>query len=296
MEEQRQPSSPETSTFQLNDTIETLLKFTLTLSIEESLDIGLSKQFCSNLLMDDEHDYPSSTSTTDPSEGVPPYPLYKHLVSALCKSISNGAFHSINANIPLIHEDSSMKQKEIEWNKTILEKGSDLINMLKTVEFGLHVQEPFFSQIKDGQKTIEGRCAGGDYNRIESGSLILFNKCLLLQVHDVHCYGSFFDMLSTEDLAKVLPGVETVEEGVQIYRRFYSEEKEKSNGVLAIFLIKPESQLYDHLAEILKALHFDGVKRLLGISHTVGTIPDALPLPRSTLLSSFSTPHNPNVL
>ncbi|XP_023750023.1 uncharacterized protein LOC111898331 isoform X2 [Lactuca sativa] len=297
MEEQRQPSSPEMAKFQLKDTIEALLKLTLTLSIEESLDLGLSKEFCSNLLKDDEddHTYPSSTSNTDLSEGVPPYPLYKHLASALCKSISNGAVHSMNANIPLIHEDSSMKQKEREWNKFILEKGSDLVNMLETVEFGLHVQEPFFSQIKDGKKTIEGRCAGGDYNRIESGSLVLFNKCLLLQVHDVHCYGSFSDMLATEDLAKVLPGVETVEEGVEIYRRFYSEEKERENGVLAMFLTKPTSQLYNHLAAILEALHYEGVTRLFGISHTVGTIPDALPLPRSSLLSAFLTPHNPNV-
>ncbi|KAL4567689.1 hypothetical protein LXL04_023281 [Taraxacum kok-saghyz] len=297
MEEQRQPSSSETSTFQVNNTIETLLKFTLTLSIEESLDIGLSKEFCSSLLKEDEYDhtYPSSTSTTDISEGVPAYPLYKHLASALCRSISLGAIHTPNANIPLIHDDSSMNQKMIEWNKIILEKGSDLIQMLETVEFGLHVQEPFFTQIKDGKKTIEGRCASGDYNRIESGSLILLNKCLMLQVHDVHYYGSFYDMLATEDLTKVLPGVESIKEGVQIYRRFYSEEKERSNGVLAIFLTKPTSQLYDHMAVILKALHYDGVQRLLRMSHTVGTIPDALPLPKSTLLSAFSSPHNPNV-
>nr|GFA54812.1 hypothetical protein [Tanacetum cinerariifolium] len=47
--------------------------------------------------------------------------------------------------------------KEDEWNKIIHEKGSDLIKMLETVEFELHVQEPFFSQLKDGQKTVEGR-------------------------------------------------------------------------------------------------------------------------------------------
>lgn len=64
MEEQRQPSSPEMAKFQLKDTIEALLKLTLTLSIEESMDLGLSKEFCSNLLKDDEDDstYPASTS------------------------------------------------------------------------------------------------------------------------------------------------------------------------------------------------------------------------------------------
>lgn len=44
--------------------------------------------------------------------------------------------------------------------------------------------------------------------------------------------------------------------GVEIYRRFYSEEKERANGVLAIFLTKPISQLYDYLAAILEVSCF----------------------------------------
>ncbi|XP_071687070.1 uncharacterized protein [Rutidosis leptorrhynchoides] len=253
----------------LKDYIEPLLNFTLNLSIEQTLDIdiiGLSNEFCSNLLKDDEHDctFTLSDSSSDNFEGVPPYPLYKPLASALCKSILSGAMQRTDSTTLLLHEDSSLKQKECEWNKVILEKGSDLIKMLESVEFELHCQEPFFSQLKDGKKTVEGRCAGGSYNRIKSGSLVLFNKCLLLQVEGVHRYGSFSDMLAAEGLDKVLPGVETIEEGTQIYRKFYSEEKEKSDGVLAI-LVKPTSQLYDYLATILAALSYDGIQTLLGI-------------------------------
>ncbi|GJU14614.1 putative ASCH domain, PUA-like superfamily protein [Tanacetum coccineum] len=232
---------------------------------------------------------------TDRFEGVPSYPLYKYLASALCESISSGSVPRMCADMPMISEDPLVKQKEDEWNKIIHEKGSDLIKMLEAVEFELHVQEPFFSQLKDGQKTVEGRCAGGDYNRIESGSMLLFNKCLLLQVQDVHPYASFSDMLAAEGLTKVLPGVETIKEGTQIYRNFYSEEKEMSNGVLGIHLAQPISQLHDPLATILAVLSYDGIQRLLGIAHTVGTIPDALPLPKSALLSAFSLPHNPDV-
>ncbi|KAF5768263.1 putative protein kinase RLK-Pelle-RLCK-VIII family [Helianthus annuus] len=43
------------------------------------------------------------------------------------------------------------------------------------------------------------------------------------------------------------------------------------------------------------ALCYDGIQRLLGISQTVGTVPDALPLPISTLLSTFTLTHNPDV-
>ncbi|PSS24056.1 Zinc finger protein like [Actinidia chinensis var. chinensis] len=195
----------------------------------------------------------------------------------------------------LIHEDSYLKQKEDECLELVMEKGSELLSVLKTVDFELHVQEPFFTQLKDGLKTVEGRCAVGNYNRIASGSLILFNKCLVLQVQDVHRYASFSEMFGAGSLTKVLPGVETIEEGVQIYRKFYSEEKERSNGVLAIVVTKPAAQPFISLASMLSGLSYGGLQRLLGFVHTGGTTGEALPPPRSTLLSSFLLPHNPDV-
>ncbi|KAJ6866011.1 hypothetical protein NC652_037515 [Populus alba x Populus x berolinensis] len=68
---------------------------------------------------------------------------------------------------------------------------------------------------------------------------------------NVHRYASFFKMLQAESLEKVLPGVKTVEEGVKIYRKLYAEEKEVSNGVLAICVSKLAAQPYLSLASIL---------------------------------------------
>ncbi|XP_050255768.1 uncharacterized protein LOC126701599 isoform X7 [Quercus robur] len=102
-------------------------------------------------------------------------------------------------------------------------------------------------------------------------------------------------MLGAESLAKVLPGVETIEEGIQIYRNFYTEEREKTNGVLAIRILKVDVQPYACLATLLSVLSYGGVQGLLGLTHTTGTIPNALPPPRSTLLSSFTLPYKPNV-
>ncbi|OAP06279.1 hypothetical protein AXX17_AT3G02680 [Arabidopsis thaliana] len=135
--------------------------------------------------------------------------------------------------------------------------------MLKEVNFELHVQEPYFTQLKDGLKTVEGRCAVGDYMRISSGAFLLFNKCLLLEVQDVHRYTSFSEMLKVEGLAKVLPGVESIEEGVQVYRNFYSEEKERMNGVVAIRVAKPANQPSAALAGVLSELKSSGIKSLL---------------------------------
>nr|XP_027119642.1 uncharacterized protein LOC113736756 isoform X2 [Coffea arabica] len=291
------PPSPGVVPIQLKDCIKDLLKFTLTSCVDGELDLGLSKDYCSQLLQRDDHpSTPSSSFPLSSSTGVPSYPLYKHLAACLYHSISCGGLFRISDKLDFVHhEDNPLKLKEEEWTKLINEKGSQLLNMLATVDFELHVQESFFSQLKDARKTVEGRCAVGNYNRIVPGAFILFNKSLLLQVQDVHKYISFHEMLEAESLQRVLPGVKNIEEGVQVYRNFYSEEKERSNGVLAICVTKPTSQLYSCMAAILLGLSYGGIRVMLNMVHTVGTVSERLPPSTSTLISSFLTPHNPHV-
>ncbi|KAJ6859958.1 hypothetical protein NC651_036322 [Populus alba x Populus x berolinensis] len=105
--------------------------------------------------------------------------------------------------------------------------------------------------------------------RIGLGDVILVNKTM-----NAHRYASFLKMLQAESLEKVLPGVKTVEE----------EEKEVSNGVLAICVSKLAAQPYLSLASILFGLNNGGVQSQLGTAGTGGTVSNALPLPRSTLL------------
>lgn len=287
------PSSPGVSPVQLKDCIEELLKFTLVSSIQGKLRTGLSSDYCAHLLRDD----PSNSISTDNevSGGVPPYPLYKRLASSLYQSIHSGALCTSYKDLTPVHEDVILRIKDEEWSKMILEKGSALQRMLKEVDFELHVQEPFFSELNDGTKTIEGRCAVDNYKRIQAGHILLFNKCLMLQVQDVRKYSSFHEMLESESLARVLPGITSVEEGVKVYRNFYSEEKERSHGVLAICVQGPTSQLYSIVASILLGLNYSGIQKLLGFVETVGTDPKILPPSTSTLLSTFLAPHNPDV-
>nr|XP_009617597.1 uncharacterized protein LOC104109909 isoform X2 [Nicotiana tomentosiformis]XP_016459516.1 PREDICTED: uncharacterized protein LOC107783064 isoform X2 [Nicotiana tabacum] len=279
---------------QLKDCIQELLRFTLASSVDGNLetDIALSKDYCTTLLQDDPFNpFPNFTGL---SEGIPLYPLYKHLAASLYQAISSEALPSTENKLAVMHESSSLMQMEEDWASVLREKVSHLLNVLKAVDFELHVQEPYFSLLRNGEKTIEGRCAVGHYNKIEPGAFILFNKCLVLQVQDVHHYHSFREMLEAENLQELLPGVDTIEEGVQVYRKFYSEEKERSNGVLAICVEKPVSQPSICLGSMLSELSYAGVQRLLGFVCTVGTVSEALPPPASTLISSFLLPHNPN--
>ncbi|KAH0460283.1 hypothetical protein IEQ34_010946 [Dendrobium chrysotoxum] len=286
------PPSPRAAPVFLTDCLEELLRFTLSASLLEDSDVslGFSRQYCDNLLRDDLFLSPSHISSTA-VKGVPAYPLYKHLARALEGCISSGKFLRGLGSVKGLQEDEFFMLKQREWDRLIMEKGAELVNMMESVEFELHVQEPFFSQLRVGMKTAEGRCATEDYNRscfgelqqpdvalglaaanrISAGTLLLFNRSLLLQVQDVRYYR------------------------VQIYRKFYTEEKEKSNGVLAIHVLKPASQPYISLGNLLSGLGCEGVGSLLGMMHTAGTVSDALPPPRSHLLSSFMKLHRPNV-
>ncbi|XP_054813828.1 uncharacterized protein LOC129314408 [Prosopis cineraria] len=236
-----QPKSPGTGPVDLRDCIDQLLKFVLQSHIDETLelDLGLSRDYCCNLLREDSRDQ---------GEGVPQSPLYKRLALLLHELITCTKLCGTNRTA---------------WREMLADKGSELLDVFNAINFELHVQEPFFTQLKGGLKTIEGRCAAGNYKRIAAGSLILFNKCLVLEVEDVHSYNSFSEMLLAEGLQKVLPGVRTAEEGVSVYRKFYTEEKERSNGVAAICVTKPASQPHNILASIISKLSYSGIESIL---------------------------------
>ncbi|KFK37772.1 hypothetical protein AALP_AA3G027600 [Arabis alpina] len=236
-----QPPSPGTKSVNLRECMESLLSFTLRSHLDEavpSLDLDLTRDLCLHLLEEE-------TDSTGEKPAV-----YKLLARALSECLTSEEHVDKNPNLE--------KYREVFHGF-----GHDLVNMLKKVNFELHVQEPYFTQLKNGMKTAEGRCAVGDYNRISPGAFILFNKCLLLEVQDVHFYTSFSEMLRVEGLDKVLPGVESIEEGVQVYRNFYPEEKERMNGVVAILVAKPVDQPYVALAGVLSELKSTGIKSLL---------------------------------
>ncbi|KAB5515702.1 hypothetical protein DKX38_026350 [Salix brachista] len=98
---------------------------------------------------------------------------YKCLAMALYESVICGTLWASKKK-DLADEDSESTQRRV--NDLVLNEGTKSI--LKTVNFELHVQEPFFTQLEDGLKTIEGSCAVGDNNRMAPGAAILFNKCV----------------------------------------------------------------------------------------------------------------------
>ena len=67
--------------------------------------------------------------TVEAFAGVPEYPLYKRLALSLLKSIASGCFCGCFEKVSLGKEVSWLKEKEDEWRKMIIQKGSELVNV-----------------------------------------------------------------------------------------------------------------------------------------------------------------------
>jgi ASC-1-like (ASCH) protein len=110
----------------------------------------------------------------------------------------------------------------------------------------INVQEPWFTLIKTGHKTVEGRLNKGKFSQMNKGDIVSWcykknnnkKETFKTVIVKISKYPSFEKMLKVETLKKTLPGVPTIKCGVRVYREFYDENKEKEFGVLAITLKK----------------------------------------------------------
>jgi ASC-1-like (ASCH) protein len=101
----------------------------------------------------------------------------------------------------------------------------------------MNVDDIWFSHILEGRKTIEGRLCKGKYKFIKRDDDIIINQKLRKNISNVRFYPSFEEYLRNEELNNCLPGIETIEEGIMIYRKFYTKKDEKTYGIVAIELM-----------------------------------------------------------
>lgn len=101
----------------------------------------------------------------------------------------------------------------------------------------MNVSEPYYSQIKSGQKIIEGRMSSKRFREIKKGDRILINKKLPAFVDEVMNFASFEDMFNHYGLENCLPSVSSLKEGLDIYEKFYSKDDIRKHGVIAIKLL-----------------------------------------------------------
>ena len=100
----------------------------------------------------------------------------------------------------------------------------------------LNVDEGWFKYILDGTKTIEGRLNKNKFKLMRNGDIIIFNGIIKKEVISVRYYNSFEEYLINEGIDKCLPEVVDINDGINIYREFYSFEDEIKYGIVAIEL------------------------------------------------------------
>jgi ASC-1-like (ASCH) protein len=107
----------------------------------------------------------------------------------------------------------------------------------------LNVHEPWFSHLRNGNKSVEGRLNRGKFAQIRIGDVLILQKSgnvvrktpnVVFVVHAIKKYSSFLEYLSQEGLARTLPGTKTIDEGVKVYHAFCNSDDERKYGIAAI--------------------------------------------------------------
>jgi len=108
-----------------------------------------------------------------------------------------------------------------------------MINFMLTIP--INVQEPYLSFILNGQKTVEGRLNKGKFKDLKVGDKLSIGPDeKLFTVKQINCYDSFKNMIIKEGISNVVPDKNTIEDAEAVYYKFYTKEREKEFGVLAV--------------------------------------------------------------
>lgn len=106
----------------------------------------------------------------------------------------------------------------------------------------LSLSDPWFDHVKNGTKKYEGRLYRGLPRYMKIGDLITFypddgeslEKSITCQIMSIHKFPSFKQSLEKLPINEVLPNVPTVDEGVEIYKKYASIESQNKFGVCQI--------------------------------------------------------------
>ena len=133
---------------------------------------------------------------------------------------------------------STQSQRETELQESE-EKISELIEdrNVSTSIYRKKIQEPWFSFVRDGIKTVEGRLNKGDWGKMKKGDIVTFEnneESIDTMIIDVILYDSFQEMLAGESVEATLPGVQNIEDSIDLYKKLYSDDQEQKHGVIAI--------------------------------------------------------------
>ena len=99
--------------------------------------------------------------------------------------------------------------------------------------FEKELSEPWFSLTKYKIKKVEGRLNKGDFSKMQIGDSIFFTnndlgfeRSFLIKIKKISNYETFEEYLKNEGLEKTLPTVESIEDGIKVYYKYYTKNDE----------------------------------------------------------------------
>lgn len=108
--------------------------------------------------------------------------------------------------------------------------------------FVSNLKPRWWDAINDRKKIVEGRPNRGKFAKFIKGDMVAWvnsdtKKVLYTRITDKKHYDTFREMIEGSNIINVLPGVDNIDDGVAVYREYYSEEVERENKVLAIYIV-----------------------------------------------------------
>jgi ASC-1-like (ASCH) protein len=104
----------------------------------------------------------------------------------------------------------------------------------------IHVSEPWFTQIRLGNKQVEGKKNSRTWEGVVPGDVLKFTDNQIFvyaSVKSIRRYFSVEAYLMYEGLRRTLPGVQSIEEGLSVYLKpngFWEPSEVQQYGILAI--------------------------------------------------------------
>lgn len=114
------------------------------------------------------------------------------------------------------------------YNKEITKK--DIFERIDNNEYVKHLSQPWFDYIKKKEKTLEARLDKQIWSNMKINDIIIFTnngKEIIVSIKNIKSYVSFEELLydkmdnKTENIKRLLPNVDTIEEGIEIYVNIY---------------------------------------------------------------------------
>ncbi len=103
------------------------------------------------------------------------------------------------------------------------------------------LNSPWFEYVKNGTKKYEGRCNWKNATTYKIGDLLEISHHIdktispfRVKIVDIIKFNTFEEALKKLDIKDILPGVDSINEGIKIYEKFVSKITQNKYGVLLI--------------------------------------------------------------